>query len=317
MSQQPADANSLPDTYGGTLDRACLVSLMARSNPRGATRLAGHLGLGLATGGLIYLAPTPWWAIAAMVAHGGVLILLFCGLHETIHRTAFRSRRINDGVAKALGFLVFVPATHFRAFHMDHHRFTQNVDKDPELIAAKPVTLGGYIWHVSGLPFAWAQLCGLIVHAIGRVDDPFVVTADRPRVVFEARIHLILYLAVWASIAMGWSAPLIYWLVPAALGQPFLRLVLLAEHTACAPYADMYANTRTTLTNMPVRFVMWNMPYHVAHHVYPGIPFHSLPDAYRAMAPAGGVTTAGYLRFHGSYLRALVGGDGVAFVNGH
>jgi fatty acid desaturase len=199
---------------------------------------------------------------------------------------------------------------------MDHHRFTQDAHKDPELEAAKPVTLFGYLWYVTGLPFARAQLRALVVHAVGRVSDHFVAVSVRPRVVGEARLHLVLYAMVATAIVMGWTAPLYFWLVPAVLGQPFLRLVLLAEHTGCAPNSDMYANTRTTLSNWLVRFVMWNMPYHVAHHVYPGIPFCALRAAHRAMAPVGSKTATGYAIFHGSYIRALITGKGPAFVIG-
>ena len=310
MNEQTA----LADSYGGALDRARLRMLMHRSNRHGATHLAGHVALVLGSGTMVYLAPNLWWAIAAMIAHGGVLILLFCGLHETVHRTAFLSRRVNDLVAMAIGFAVFVPATHFRAFHMDHHRFTQDPDKDPELAAAKPVSFAAYLWHVLGVPFAWSQLRGITVHAAGRVADPFIAAADRPRVVSEARVHVVLYVLVVAVVLAGWTAPLIYWLVPAVLGQPFLRLVLLAEHTGCAPNDDMHANTRTTLTNPFVRFVMWNMPYHIEHHVYPGVPFHALPMIHREMVGALGVTARGYARFHFDYLRALLAGKGLAFV---
>src|SRR5262245_47683798 len=32
-------------------------------------------------------------------------------------------------------------------------------------------------------------------------------------------------------------------------------------------------NTRTILTSWPIPFLMWNMPYHVEHHLYPSIPY--------------------------------------------
>ena len=44
-------------------------------------------------------------------------------------------------------------------------------------------------------------------------------------------------------------------------------------------------NTRTTLTNGLMRLLMWNMPFHTEHHLYPSIPFHRLPDAMRRCAP--------------------------------
>ncbi len=304
----------LDDSYGGVLDRTRLRALMTRSNARGGARLGGHGVLVIATGMVMSAALGSWWLLPAMTAHGGVLVLLFCGLHETVHRTAFRSRRINDAVAIAIGFFVFVPALHFRAFHMDHHRFTQDPGKDPELTIAKPTTLGSYIWVVSGIPFLRDQIRGIATRAAGRVTDLFIAPGDRSRVVFEARIHAALYTAIAVSIIAGWTVPLIYWVVPALLGQPFLRMVLLAEHTGCTMRDDMHVNTRTTFTNPFMRFVTWNMPYHIEHHLYPGVPFFALPNAHRAMTEARGVTARGYIRFHLDYVQALAAGHGEAFV---
>ena len=73
----------------------------------------------------------------------------------------------------------------------------------------------------------------------------------------------------------------IYWLLPLVLGQPLLRCITIAEHTNCSEDANGLTNTRTTLTSWPVRFFMWNMPYHAEHHLYPSIPFHALPRAHR------------------------------------
>ena len=308
------DQTQLNESYGGGLDRDRLKALMARSDRRGAGRLAGHFAVVFGTGLLVAAAPNLWWQVPALIAHGGVFILLFCGLHETVHRTAFRKRLFNDGVATVLGFLVFVPANHFRAFHMDHHRFTQDAEKDPELLTLKPAALAGYVWHILGIPFLRAQMSGIAKHAFGRVSDPFVSENDRSRVIREAQIHAALYVLVVGSIFAGWQAPLVYWIVPAILGQPFLRLVLLAEHTGCALNQNMHVNTRTTLTNPLVRFVMWNMAYHIEHHVYPGVPFHALPTAHVAMTATLGVTAPGFLSFHNSYLNALRAGRGEAFV---
>jgi fatty acid desaturase len=56
-----------------------------------------------------------------------------------------------------------------------------------------------------------------------------------------------------------------------------LRALLIVEHTGCSQDENGLTNTRTTLTSFPIRFLMWNMPYHAEHHLYPSIPFHQLP----------------------------------------
>ena len=79
-------------------------------------------------------------------------------------------------------------------------------------------------------------------------------------------------------------APVTYWLLPMVCGQPVLRAILLAEHTGCSEDRNGLTNTRTTLASWPVRFLMWNMPYHAEHHLYPAVPFHRLPDLHRLIA---------------------------------
>ena len=60
---------------------------------------------------------------------------------------------------------------------------------------------------------------------------------------------------------------------------------------------------------------MWNMSYHVEHHLYPGVPFYALPNAHSAMTETRNVTALGYVKFHADYVRALVAGRGAAFVD--
>ena len=139
-----------------------------------------------------------------------------------------------------------------------------------------------------------------------RIEEPFIPEGARRRVTAEARILWAGFLlAATVSWAVDPLAPILFWLVPALLGQPFLRPYLLAEHTSCPMVDDMLANTRTALTNRLVRRLAWNMPYPVEHHLFPAIPFYALPavnaevqDRLRAVAP-------GYWAFHHELLRLL------------
>ncbi|MCE3249470.1 MAG: rhizopine catabolism protein, partial [Geminicoccaceae bacterium] len=84
-------------------ERRALLGLAARSDRRGLAQLALHLVALLATGTALALARGSPWLAPALLLHGLVLVFLFAPLHETIHRTAFRSRRLNDAVARAAG----------------------------------------------------------------------------------------------------------------------------------------------------------------------------------------------------------------------
>jgi fatty acid desaturase len=277
------------------IGRAELKRLSERRDAPGLVQLCGHVGLLMVTAALVHRSFGTFWLWPAMFAHGVALIFLFAPLHETIHRTAFHSRALNDAVAFVIGVLLVLPREYFRAFHFAHHRFTQEAT-DPELAAPKPATAAQFLWQVTGMPYWIAGFRGLFQRAAGILREPFYAT-DRVRrsVILEARWVLALYtIALIGSIATGSALLLYYWVIPALLGQPVLRLYLLAEHSGCPRSRDMLENSRTTYTNALVRFLAWNMPFHAEHHAWPSIPFHALPQANALISAKLRTTAPGY-----------------------
>ncbi len=288
------------------LDKRALKALSRRSDLEGLTHLAGHLAVLGGTGTLVFHSLGSPLVVPALWLHGYVLVFLFAPLHETVHWTAFRTRLINDVVATLCGAILMLPARYFRAFHFAHHRFTQDPERDPELAAPKTASLACYALYLSGWSYWRDRLTSLPSHALGRVTETFVPAAQRRTVIREARLHLLGYALVLAgSWAVGSWAAAVYWLLPVVLGQPFLRLYLLAEHTGCPLTADMFENTRTTVSTPLVRWLAWNMPYHVEHHAFPALPFHALPDAHRVIRDKIAVLAPGYIAVNREILRSI------------
>jgi fatty acid desaturase len=288
---------------------AALEPLMRRSDGKGLTQLAGHAMVLALTAIVVSAARGTAWLIPAMLLHGVVLVFLFAALHESIHRTAFTSRRLNDIVAWICGTLLVLPPRYFRAYHMAHHRFTQQPGKDPELAAPRPATLGAYLWTMSGLPYWAERLRTTLRLASGHVTETFVPDHLHPAIVREARGLLVLYaLIAVSSILLQSSAAIWYWIVPALLGQPALRLFLLAEHAGCPRAPEMLQNSRTTRSLWPLRRLSWNMTYHAEHHARPALPFHALPEAHALLTDAIPCQATGYLAVHREILRQLLTG---------
>jgi fatty acid desaturase len=257
-----------------------LKPLAVRSDAPAARHALGHFGaIALTAAGLWQTLGTVW-AVPLAIALGYMLAFLFNALHEAAHQTAFRTRRYNYLLGHAAGLVIALPYGYYRAFHWDHHRYTQDPDKDPELAMPLPASRLGLLWYLSGLPTWRDRMRMLFVHGVlGRVTARWVPGDQRRSIVVEARCYLAVYaIVVAASIATRSLAALWLWVVPVMIGQLFLRPYLLAEHTGCARSANMLENTRTTYTNAVVRFFAWNMPYHVEHHAYPAVPFHLLPQ---------------------------------------
>ena len=229
-----------------------------------------------------------------------------------MHLTAFASRRANAIV----GWLAACPSLlnwHFyAAFHLAHHRFTQDPARDPELTPPPPAALDTYLMRVLAVNYWRARAKVAVDCWRGDLSShPYMPAAAQRRVVISVRWMCVFVAATVAGSALlfGWRAPLVYWVLPQLAGQVFLRLYLLTEHTGCAEAPNGLLNTRTTLTNAAIRRLMWNMSYHAEHHLYPSIPFHRLPAAHGSMRGRLGVVQDGYARWHAGYLRNLLRGS--------
>ena len=96
------------------------------------------------------------------------------------------------------------------------------------------------------------------------------------------------------------------WLLPLAVGQTMLRFILLAEHTGCSYDNNPLTNTRTTLTWFPIKFMMWNMPFHAEHHLYPSIPFAALPKAHKELKKHFTVIDDGYFQVNQNIINNIL-----------
>jgi len=81
--------------------------LTTRSDAKGALHLAGHWGaIALCTG--VIVSSGALWPLA-MIVQGVLLVFLFTLLHETSHKTPFKSEWINSAVGHICGFVLFLP----------------------------------------------------------------------------------------------------------------------------------------------------------------------------------------------------------------
>ncbi|MGI3167631.1 fatty acid desaturase [Pseudooceanicola sp. C21-150M6] len=290
----PATDTGLP-----RLDSEVRAALNLRRNGPGLGRAAIHFGSILASAAGI-AAGVPFWPLLIPV-QGVLIAFLFTLEHEATHATPFQSDWLNTWAGHICGALNLLPFIWFRYFHLAHHRYTNLPGQDPELESPKPGSWLAWAWHVSGLPF-WAGNIALLARLLrGRERPGYLPERARPRAEREARVLVVLYLVAGLSLVVS---PLLFWvwILPALVGQPALRVYLLAEHGDCPQIANVLQNTRTTFTTRLVRLIAWNMPYHIEHHAFPNVPFHALPRLHGHMRAALGVTAPGYLAFTRRYL---------------
>lgn len=289
-----------------------LGSLQQRSDARGLLRLAGHLSA-IAGAGLLYTlalqrSPSLLLHAACAVVLGFPLVTMFATMHECVHKTAFKSRWLNSAVGWLAGLLSFYNSTFYWPYHVWHHRYTQLPGQDPELEDPKPTSYFSYVLELSALPWWIGKLRLYLKLVVGQFGSyRFLNDKSGPAAVRSVRLQLLTYAtASGISLWLGYPYFFLYWLLPVALAQPLLRAILLAEHMGCSNDADMLGNTRTTYTVWPVRFLMWEMPYHAEHHRFPALPFFSLARAHVRLEPyLSVVERQGYSGLHFGLLKAF------------
>jgi fatty acid desaturase len=265
------------------LTPAQLKELSIRDNLAGAVRSLSHYALIVLTGLAIWQVKTRYglvWALPLIVVQGYLVAFLFMAVHEAAHKTVFTGRWRNEVLGHVSSLTIVLPYEHYALFHWDHHRFTQDPQRDPELVTATiPTSDTRLAIAYSGIVQLTNRIRLLVRRAItGSAIAPWIPEAKRAMVVREARLYALLYLVLLVgSIALQTTALLWCWLVPLFVGQLFLRPYLYAEHTGCERTRSAYENTRTTYTGVLTKWFTWNMPFHVEHHAYPSVPFHALP----------------------------------------
>jgi len=280
-----------------SISKAQKSDLLERSDRQGLIHLAGHVAALVLGAGWI-LSSAPFWPLV-LLPYSLALISLFMPLHETIHGTAFRTAWLNRVVAFVCGLIVVIPPVWFRYFHFEHHRFTNEPERDPELAYAKPGTMKAYFIYLTGLSIWLSLFRGLIHNALGRGADNFVPETRRNTVRNEARVYCLIYGGLIVIAAMGAGEAIFWlWVLPILIGQPFLRAYLLAEHMLCPQVPEMLANSRTVTSNRLVLFFTWNMPCHAEHHLLPGVPFYRLPDLHKLTKPHLRTLDTGYGDVH-------------------
>lgn len=277
------------DWYRSPLPRKRLKELMRRTDgPAIRDTLIWFAALGL-TGGLAAYLWGSWWAAPFFAAYG----VLYGSAsdsrwHECGHGTAFRTRWLNDAVYQLACFMILREPTVWRWSHARHHTDTLIVGRDPEVLAQRPPDFRMLLLNILALKSGAGALGKLALHAAGRLtaeEATFIPETERRKVYRVARAWLAIFAGVAAwCIATGSILPAMLVGLPTFYGT-WLQLVFgLTQHAGLAEDAlDHRLNSRTVHMNPVLRFLYWNMNYHIEHHMFPMVPYHALPALHREL----------------------------------
>ncbi|WP_306118527.1 MULTISPECIES: fatty acid desaturase family protein [unclassified Roseitalea] len=275
--------------YRTPIDRKTMKALMRRSDGPALrdTALWFALLALTAAGGVAFWGS--WWAVPFFLAYG----VLYGSAadsrwHECGHRTAFKTVWMNDVVYQIASFMMMRNPVVWRWSHTRHHTDTIIVGRDPEISGMRPPQLIVIGLNLFGLVSAPQSFAALARNAMGRLspeEADFVPESERPKAYWIARAHMAIYAATLAAcLAMGSILPAMLIGLPRLYGTWLLLVLGLPQHLGLAEdVLDHRLNARTVLMNPVLRFLYWNMNYHMEHHMYPMVPYHALPRLHEAV----------------------------------
>jgi fatty acid desaturase len=241
------------ETSGVRIDKKTLKALMRRSDRPGLA----YLGL---------------WAL--FLAGSGALLALSLG-------TWAGTRWLNEAVFW-LTSLIYFEGPHYRRYaHARHHTYTWIRGRDAQMPFNTPLTFKGWLLEVSGIGQYLYDARHMVLNALGRFDPEvrdFTPASELPKLKWEARVFLAVYLAAAAAIASGGLWVLTYLVVPRLVGGVVMQLYTIIQHAEMEEnQLDLRKSARSFTTNWFADFLYANMSNHVEHHLYPTVPFHALP----------------------------------------
>jgi len=269
--------------YHTPISRKRMKELMQRSDEPAIRDTIIWIAAFLVTGVGGYLTWGSWWSVPFFIAYGALYgSSTDSRWHECGHRTAFKTKWMNDALYEVACFMVMREPEIWRWSHTRHHTDTIVVGRDPEILTPRPPDVVSLLLNIFALKGGLAFFRKLFLHAGGRLDPEeqcYVPESERPKVYRKARIYLAIYAAV--IMACVWSRSILPAMLiglPSFYGAWLVLFFGATQHLGLAEdVLDHRLNSRTVYMNPIFRFLYWNMNYHVEHHIFPLIPYHALP----------------------------------------
>ena len=140
-------------------------------------------------------------------------------------------------------------------------------------------SLGSKTLHLRAGPNELARTVRHSIGVLSKDEKEYIPEGERRKAVLFARLVVAMLTAVVAtSILTSSLLPLLLIGLPTFYGSWMHSLLATMQHAGLAEdMPDHRLNSRTVLLNPLFRFVYANMNYHVEHHMFPMVPYYSLP----------------------------------------
>jgi sphingolipid delta-4 desaturase len=218
---------------------------------------------------MAYMVRDATWVTVFVLAYclgGTINHSMSLAIHEIAHNLAFGHTRPLSN--RLLGFFANIPlgvpvSIAFRKYHLEHHRYQGDEEKDVDI----PSRLEGKLFFNSFTKLFW-----VILQPFFYSIRPFFI---RPKALeFLELVNIILQACVDVLIVYFWGYKSLVYLVSGtflATGLHPMAGHFISEHYMFKKGYETYSYYG------PLNYLTFNVGYHNEHHDFPGIPGSRLP----------------------------------------
>ena len=277
----------LKDWYKPTVDRKSLKEISKRKDWPGLLHFFIYFSSLFLCGYFAYLTWGTWWTVLWLFLYGSIHQFSVSNWHETVHRTAFKTRWVNEIFYYISCFMADMEPFRWRWSHTFHHTNTlQTKDYyDYEIQVSRPTEL---IWFfLNFVPFSDflypSRLLKfeIIKHAFGNLTEVVKISApdsQKRKIIWTSRLYVLIWLLIiFFSIYYATILPILFFIIPNNYGKPIWFTVNVSQHLGAAiDTKDHRKSTYSVKINPILSFYYWHMEYHVEHHMFPMVPSYNL-----------------------------------------
>lgn len=201
--------------------------------------------------------------LSGSLAATGLCFWAFTPMHDAAHGSVSRAAWVNRVVGETSALALGASFAVFRHLHLTHHRYTNEVGRDPDRWAGL-----GPRW---ALPLRWAFIEAHYYRFYAR-QWPSRPAEERASFAASWAVQASL-LVVLVGAGLGWKA-LWLWVLPARAAMFLLAFSF--DWLPHQPYSALQSEDRVRATHvisMPLLTPLWLWQnYHLVHHLYPAVP---------------------------------------------
>ena len=278
---------NLSTWYRPNIDKKKLKELSVKKDVPGLIHFFLYFFSLFISGYLAYITLGTWWTYLFFFIYGTIYAFSVANWHETVHRTAFKTKWLNEFFYHISSFMCDFEGFRWRRSHTFHHTNTLQTEDgyDHEIQVSRPIELFSFFLNfvpLTDLIFPHKLIkYEVIKHAFGKFSPVVEITASKSyqkKILWNSRFYLCIWILIILYSLYIWSfLPIVYIILPTYIGKPIWFAVNVTQHLAAKiDTKDHRLSTYSIKINPILSFLYWNMEYHLEHHMFPSVPSYNL-----------------------------------------